>query len=121
MLIFSNAGEVTYEAKAPDTITSWIASAFAINDQSGLGVAPSTAKLKVFRPFFVRLNLPYSVKRGEKFALQVLVFNYLENEQDVTVMLKHHDEAGFSFLQKDGSIKKKYANTFLQLSRFNFQ
>jgi CD109 antigen len=104
--LISNAGEVTYEAKAPDTITSWIASAFAINEQSGLGVAPSTAKLKVFRPFFIRLNLPYSVKRGEKFALQVLVFNYLENEQDVTVTLKYYDGVGFSFLQKDGSIKK---------------
>jgi CD109 antigen len=105
-ILHSNSGEVTYEAKAPDTITSWIASAFAINEQSGLGVAPSTAKLKVFRPFFIRLNLPYSVKRGEKFALQVLVFNYLENEQDVTVTLKYYDGVGFSFLQKDGSIKK---------------
>ena len=69
-------------------------------------MAPATTKLKVFRPFFVRLNLPYSVKRGEKFALQVLVFNYMENEQDVTVMLKHDDNSGFNFLQKDGSIKK---------------
>ncbi|KAE9548744.1 hypothetical protein FO519_008047, partial [Halicephalobus sp. NKZ332] len=100
------SGEVVFEAKAPDTITSWVASAFAVNDNSGLGVAPTTTKLKVFRPFFVRLNLPYSVKRGEKFALQVLVFNYMENEQDVTVMLKHDENSGFNFLQKDGSIKK---------------
>uniref|UniRef100_A0AC34RA62 CD109 antigen n=1 Tax=Panagrolaimus sp. JU765 TaxID=591449 RepID=A0AC34RA62_9BILA len=102
----SGSGEVTFEAKVPDTITSWIASAFAVSDNTGLGVAPSTVKLKVFRPFFVRLNLPYSVKRGEKFALQVLVFNYMENEQDVTVILKHNEDSGFNFLQKDGSIKK---------------
>ena len=37
----------------------------------------------MFRPFFIRLDLPYSVKRGEKLALQVLVFNYMESEQDV--------------------------------------
>uniref|UniRef100_A0A914DPR9 Uncharacterized protein n=1 Tax=Acrobeloides nanus TaxID=290746 RepID=A0A914DPR9_9BILA len=104
--ISSGNGEAVYETKAPDTITSWVASAFAVNENSGLGVAPTTSKLKIFRPFFARLNLPYAVKRGEKFALQVLVFNYLENEQDVTVTLKHEENAGFDFLQKDGSIKK---------------
>ncbi|CAJ0956760.1 unnamed protein product, partial [Mesorhabditis belari] len=95
-------GETIYEAKAPDTITSWVASAFAIHEQSGLGVAPDTAKLRVFRPFFIRLNLPYSVKRGEKFALQVLVFNYMENEQDVSVTLKNENN-DFVFLNKDGT------------------
>ncbi|VDM23426.1 unnamed protein product [Toxocara canis] len=99
-------GEAIYEATAPDTITSWVASAFAINDETGLGVAPVTSKLTIFRPFFIRLNLPYSVKRGEKFALQVLVFNYMDTEQDVTVILKHDDGAGFDFLQKDGTSKK---------------
>uniref|UniRef100_A0A1I8AIS1 NTR domain-containing protein n=1 Tax=Steinernema glaseri TaxID=37863 RepID=A0A1I8AIS1_9BILA len=99
-------GEAVYEAVAPDTITSWVASAFAINDEDGLGVAPTTSKLKVFRPFFIRLNLPYAVKRGEKLALQVLVFNYLEKEQDVRVVLKHEKDSGFDFVQKDGSIKK---------------
>uniref|UniRef100_A0A7I4XSE1 TEP1-F n=1 Tax=Haemonchus contortus TaxID=6289 RepID=A0A7I4XSE1_HAECO len=104
---FSNSnGEAVYQSMAPDTITSWVASAFAINDNSGLGVAPTTSKLRVFRPFFIRLNLPYSVKRGEKFALQVLVFNYMEKEQDVTVTLKHDDSSGFDFLNKDGSIRK---------------
>uniref|UniRef100_A0A915PPC2 Alpha-2-macroglobulin domain-containing protein n=1 Tax=Setaria digitata TaxID=48799 RepID=A0A915PPC2_9BILA len=98
--------EAVFEAVVPDTITSWVASAFAINDETGLGVAPSTSKLTVFRPFFIRINLPYSVKRGEKFALQVLVFNYMDSEQDVTVILKDGDNVGYDFLQKDGTTKK---------------
>lgn len=78
-------------------------------------------QLKVFRPFFIRLNLPYAVKRGEKFALQVLVFNYLESEQDVsaaegihkdrvqvTVTLKRTNSSGFMFLEKDDAgLEKK--------------
>ncbi|KAL3073614.1 hypothetical protein niasHT_036284 [Heterodera trifolii] len=107
----ATAVEVVYDAKAPDTITSWVASAFAINDKAGLGLAPSTVKLKVFRPFFVRLELPYAVKRGEKMALQVLVFNYLENEQE--------HQPGFDFLQKDGSsIKKGKADKVVQCALF---
>uniref|UniRef100_A0A0K0DQ80 A2M domain-containing protein n=1 Tax=Angiostrongylus cantonensis TaxID=6313 RepID=A0A0K0DQ80_ANGCA len=119
-LVTRSNGEAVYQSLAPDTITSWVASAFAINENSGLGVAPSTSKvcasinfavqLRVFRPFFIRLNLPYSVKRGEKFALQVLVFNYMEKEQDVTVTLKHDEGSGFDFLNKDGSILKRSRN-----------
>lgn len=78
-----SSGEVEMEIEAPDTITSWVASTFAINEENGLGVAPTTSKLRVFRPFFIQLNLPYAVRRGEKFALLVLVFNYMEKEQDV--------------------------------------
>lgn len=70
-----------HKTTVPDTITSWITSAFAMNEAEGLGVAPTTAKLEVFRPFFIRLNLPYSVKRGENLALQVLVFNYMPEAQ----------------------------------------
>lgn len=31
--------------KAPDTITSWIISAFAVDPVTGLGIAPDTAKV----------------------------------------------------------------------------
>ncbi|EJD75505.1 A-macroglobulin complement component family protein [Loa loa] len=106
ILAAEDTGEAVFEAVVPDTITSWVASAFAISDETGLGVAPSTSKLTVFRPFFIRINLPYSVKRGEKFALQVLIFNYMDNEQDVTVTLKDGDDIGYDFLQKDGTTKK---------------
>nr|CAD2188921.1 unnamed protein product [Meloidogyne enterolobii] len=99
--VTSESGEAVYETTVPDTITSWICSAFAINEENGLGLAPSQLKLRVFRPFFLRLELPYSVKRGEKMALQVLIFNYLETEQEVTVTLKPNP--GFELLQKDGS------------------
>lgn len=44
-IYFSDSGEVVYEKTVPDTITSWVTSAFAISDHSGLGVAPSTAKV----------------------------------------------------------------------------
>ena len=62
-------------AKVPDTITSWIASAFAMSDASGLGVSKPTS-LKVFQPFFVSLTLPYSVIRGEEVSIITTVFNY---------------------------------------------
>ncbi|KAF1771754.1 hypothetical protein GCK72_003582 [Caenorhabditis remanei] len=103
----STSGEVEMEVQAPDTITSWVASTFAINEENGLGISPTTSKLRVFRPFFIQLNLPYAVRRGEKFALLVLVFNYMEKEQDVTVTLKYDQDSGYDLLKKDGTIVKR--------------
>ncbi|XP_067660553.1 CD109 antigen-like [Haliotis asinina] len=79
-------------ATVPDTITSWVVSAFAVNVVSGLGVAPNSAKIRVFRPFFVSLNLPYSVTRGEQLAVQAIVFNYLGQDVDVVVSLPESED-----------------------------
>ena len=45
--------------------------------QVGLGVAKPAALL-VSQDFFAELRLPYSVKRGERFPLNVTVFNYID-------------------------------------------
>ncbi|XP_048243510.1 CD109 antigen-like isoform X1 [Haliotis rufescens] len=83
----STDGKAVISTTVPDTITSWVASAFAVNAQSGLGIAPTSAKIRVFRPFFVSLNLPYSVTRGEQLALQAIVFNYLTQDVDAVVSI----------------------------------
>ncbi|XP_062501514.1 C3 and PZP-like alpha-2-macroglobulin domain-containing protein 8 [Corticium candelabrum] len=71
-------GMTTFTSKVPDTITTWVASGFAVNSRTGLGVPATRAELKAFQPFFVSLNLPYSVRRGEQLGLKVTVFNYLD-------------------------------------------
>lgn len=71
-------------------------------------------KVEVFRPFFIRMNLPYSVKRGEKLALQVLIFNYMPQSQKVTIQLEHNETSGFDFLDNPqkpssgGQLPKNY-------------
>ncbi|KAK3579106.1 hypothetical protein CHS0354_022127 [Potamilus streckersoni] len=73
----NNDGTAAITTTVPDTITSWVASAFAVHPNSGFGVAEETASLETFMPFFVSLQLPYSVVRGEKIILQANIFNYL--------------------------------------------
>lgn len=74
----------------------------------------SCVKVEVFRPFFIRMNLPYSIKRGEKFALQVLIFNYMPQTQKVTVQLEHNETSGFDFIDNPqkpstgGQLPKNY-------------
>ena len=49
-------GTVNISTTVPDTITSWIASAFAVNSVSGLGVSPTTAKVCYPLPLFRKLR-----------------------------------------------------------------
>uniref|UniRef100_A0A670YKG3 CD109 antigen n=1 Tax=Pseudonaja textilis TaxID=8673 RepID=A0A670YKG3_PSETE len=93
--------ETTINVTVPDTITSWVASAFIISENLGLGVMKIPIELEVFQPFFVSLNLPPSVIRGEQFILEVNMFNYLKESTEVTVTLDMSDSFEIFILSND--------------------
>ncbi|KAL7739077.1 hypothetical protein ACLKA6_011410 [Drosophila palustris] len=76
----------------PDTITSWVLTAFSLHPEKGLGVTDDQLNIKTFLPFFVSIRLPYSVKRGEVISVPALVFNYLPKQLDVEVTLNNEDD-----------------------------
>lgn len=53
--------------------------------------------LEVFQPFFVSVNLPYSIKRGEILFVPVTVYNYLESDVDAKITL-HNENDEFKFM-----------------------
>ncbi|XP_034339956.1 CD109 antigen [Arvicanthis niloticus] len=80
-----------FEVTVPDSITSWVASAFVISEDLGFGLTTIPAELQAFQPFFISLNLPYSIIRGEEFALEVSVVNYLKDTTKVVVLIEESD------------------------------
>ncbi|XP_034611565.1 alpha-2-macroglobulin-like protein 1 isoform X4 [Trachemys scripta elegans] len=68
-------GSKDVPVSVPDTITEWKAGMFC-TAEVGFGLSPM-ATFTAFKPFFVELALPYSVIRGEAFALKATVLNYL--------------------------------------------
>ncbi|XP_060573011.1 CD109 antigen-like isoform X2 [Ruditapes philippinarum] len=87
-LTIGSSGNAILTTSVPDTITSWYSTAFSVNKHSGLGVTDGATKFTTFRPFFISLNLPYSVIRGEQVVLQANVFNYMGQDLDVVVTLE---------------------------------
>ncbi|XP_076081497.1 CD109 antigen-like isoform X1 [Mytilus galloprovincialis] len=85
-------GHLNITAVLPDTITAWVASAFVVNKRSGFSLSNSAAKIVGFKDFFISLNLPYSVIRGEEVALQVNLFNYQNTNMSVLIVLKKNDD-----------------------------
>jgi CD109 antigen len=74
---------------APDTITTWQLRAVGISQEKGLGVAED--QLRVFQPFFLTVDLPYSCIRGEEFPVRVALYNYLEEPQEIYVEIEGAD------------------------------
>ncbi|CAD6997494.1 alpha-2-macroglobulin [Ceratitis capitata] len=87
----TQAEEFDFPEKIPETITSWVLTAFSVNPEKGLAVMKDPTKIKTFQPFFLSPRLPYSVKRGEVVNTQLLIFNYLDKALDVAVTLDNVD------------------------------
>ncbi|XP_059143735.1 CD109 antigen-like [Physella acuta] len=87
----SMQGKMRTRVTLPDTITSWMVSAFAIN-REGLAVTEKPFELTAFQLFFLSMNLPYSIKRGEIFILKITVFNYRNQNVNAVVALARSDQ-----------------------------
>ena len=81
-----NSSMLHIAATIPDTITQWDASAFCISPQDGIGIPPQQP-ITTFQPFFMDYTLPFSVKRGETLMLKVSVFNYLNKQLPVSIII----------------------------------
>jgi len=101
---FSYDGRTSLRKTVPDSITNWIISGFSLDPVYGLGVMDEPLKLRVFRPFFISLNIPYSVIKGEAIGVQVLVHNYMSRDLNAEVTLDNSKNE-FSFTQDENEIE----------------
>ena len=84
-----DAGSASVTAEAPDSITTWMLRAVGLSKEHGLGIAET--QLRVFQPFFLEVDLPYSAIRGEEFSVKVALHNYLDTSQEFLVELDDSD------------------------------
>ena len=88
-VVTNSQGKGSVTVTAPDSITTWALRAIALSKKNGLGITEDD--LKVFQPFFLSCDLPYSAIRNEEFPVKVAVYNYLSTAQKVTVKLEAAD------------------------------
>ena len=129
-------GKTTIRKQVPDTITSWVISGFSVDPLFGLGLSDTPRKvwdvtslffwhlqnvcwflnvimcilfpqLRVFRPFFVSLDLPYSVIRGEIVAIPIVVFNYMNKDLEADVTLENEQLENFEFAEVSNDVREQ--------------
>jgi uncharacterized protein YfaS (alpha-2-macroglobulin family) len=99
-----------------DSITTWRLSASAVAADGRLGAA--RLPLKVFQPFFVDLNLPVSLTRNDEVGVPVVVYNYLDKPQTVTLTLA--EAPGFA-LEGPAEQKLELAGGEVRSTRFTLK
>ncbi|KAH8281352.1 hypothetical protein KR054_000019 [Drosophila jambulina] len=119
--IFYNADNVDGDGfsltkKIPDTITSWVVTGFSLNPTSGIALTKNPSKIRVFQPFFVSTNLPYSVKRGEVIAIPVVIFNYLDKTVDAEVVMDNSDKE-YEFTEATNEVSEKAIDEVRRVKR----
>lgn len=78
-------------------------SAFSIDPITGLGLTKTPRRLDVFQPFFVSLNLPYSIKRGEILSIPVAIFNYMDNNTEAEITI-HNTDDEYEFVTENSTM-----------------
>src|SRR5262249_12082566 len=70
-----DAGRASLDVDLADAITTWRLTAGAVTADGRLGAAQ--LGVRVFQPFFVDVNLPVALTRGDEVSVPVVVSNYL--------------------------------------------
>src|SRR5262249_22110994 len=84
-LVTDDDGRARLGLRMADSITTWRFTASAVTATGRLGA--TRADVRVFQPFFVDLNLPVALTRGDEVTVPVVVSNYLKDRQSVTLTL----------------------------------
>jgi uncharacterized protein YfaS (alpha-2-macroglobulin family) len=84
-LVTDDAGRVSLDIALADSITTWRLSAAAVSGEGQLG--SGEFPIRVFQPFFVDFNLPVALTRNDEAAIPIVVYNYLDAPQTVTLTL----------------------------------
>ncbi|XP_059163141.1 C3 and PZP-like alpha-2-macroglobulin domain-containing protein 8 [Physella acuta] len=102
ILDIKSNGQGVMTLTSPDTITSWVATAFSTHPQLGLSVVKAPAKVTTFRPLFVNLDLPLSIIRNEDYCFTATVFNYYPEEVPVLLTLDQSRSFSNIHVKRDG-------------------
>ncbi len=97
-LITDEAGRATLDIPLADSITTWRMSAVGSDAEGRIGGAD--APLTVFQDFFVDVDFPVFLTRGDEVTFPVAVYNYLDEDQTVTITI---EDAPWFELLGDGS------------------
>jgi hypothetical protein len=88
-IITDSNGSATISILLADSITTWRMAVTASTQHGALG--SGTSSIKVFRDFFVDLDLPVTLTQGDRVSLPVAVYNYSGSRGAVSLKLQAAD------------------------------
>lgn len=112
-----NKGQLTLYRTVPDTITTWVVAGVSLNDIAGLTFADHQL-VTVTQQFFIKTNLPYSIRYGEILKVDVVIVSQSLTNSEVEVVLTRNDEQeDFEFIEKISTCSFLSRNNITQTER----
>lgn len=111
-LITDGQGRATLSVGLADSITTWRMNTMASSATGALGSAETP--LRVFQEFFVDLDLPVFLTQNDRVSIPVVLYNYLEESQDVRLVFEAADwfaldgEAEVTVNMAPGEVRSMY-------------
>ncbi|MEZ6234922.1 MAG: alpha-2-macroglobulin family protein [Phycisphaerales bacterium] len=82
-IVTDDQGRATIDVALADSITNWTITGGAITTDGRLGTV--SGDLVVFQPFFVDVDAPVVLTRGDVYDMPIVVYNYLDSPQSVAL------------------------------------
>ncbi|XP_076059567.1 alpha-2-macroglobulin-like protein 1 [Oratosquilla oratoria] len=86
LTVIPSSGQSSGAFTVPDTVTEWVGKTVCVHPSKGVGFSEKSSII-TFTSFFAEITLPASVKRGEILLVKISVFNYLDQNLPVRVIL----------------------------------
>lgn len=88
--LFPVKGTTSYSIVLPDSITTWEIQVITLSRASGLCVTKPPL-LRAFKPAFVSLRFPYSVRKYEQMYISPVIYNYGSQDRHVAVHMEQSE------------------------------
>ncbi|MHC4663643.1 MAG: MG2 domain-containing protein [Planctomycetota bacterium] len=95
-----------------DSITTFRMTASAVSRAGALG--GTTGSIRIFQDFFVDIDLPVALTRGDEVSIPVAVYNYLKEDQSVKITMQKDEwfellsDASQTLTLKPGEVTATY-------------
>lgn len=86
LIPIGKTGEEILKKDLPHSITQWIGNIFCVSPLTGFGIS-HPVNITTFKPFFVEIISPFSIKRNEISHIKIVVHNYLNHSLPVGISL----------------------------------
>jgi hypothetical protein len=90
--------------KVPDSPTTWMISAFAMNSESGFGLLRQPISFSSVKSFLMNIEMPSVCVIGEQIGVRVNLFNNMPNKIEVVVILNNSPDYKFVHVEENGIV-----------------
>ncbi|MCD4785895.1 MAG: hypothetical protein K8T10_18915 [Candidatus Eremiobacteraeota bacterium] len=114
-IITDEKGNAEIGLKMADSITTWRMSVFGNSASGKMGNLQSG--IKVFQDFFIDIDFPVALTRGDEISVPIAVYNYLKEPQTVKIKVEKEDW----FEMMDGVFEKELKLQKNEVKGVNFR